>query len=73
LSFSHRPPFDRSSTTRWRQRRSKEQLVVLIQENLSVAHQTGAIGPKDLERVAVDTTVQAKGRCASTDARLMPS
>ncbi|MGY3134117.1 hypothetical protein ACVWZM_004799 [Bradyrhizobium sp. USDA 4501] len=53
LSFCHRLPFDRSSMTRWRQRLGEEQLVALIQESLSVAHKTGALGPKDLERVVV--------------------
>src|ERR1700754_3775196 len=43
----------------------------LIQESLSVAHKTGDIGPKDLERVAVDTTVQPKAVAHPTDARLM--
>src|ERR1700704_1247579 len=54
-TFQHAAPFDRSSLTRWRQRLGEEQLVALIQESLSVAHKTGAIGPKDLERVAVCT------------------
>src|SRR3954447_26493159 len=71
LSFCHRLPFDRSSMTRWRQRLGEEQLVALIQESLSVAHKTGAIGAKDLERVAVDTTVQPKAVAHPTDARLM--
>lgn len=71
LSFCHRLPFDRSSMTRWRQRLGEEQLVALIQESLSVAHRTGAIGPNDLERVAVDTTVQPKAVAHPTDARLM--
>lgn len=71
LSFCHRLPFDRSSMTRWRQRLGEEQLVALIQESLSVAHKTDAIGPKDLERVAVDTTVQPKAVAHPTDARLM--
>ena len=71
LSFCHQLPFDRSSMTRWRQRLGEEQLVALIQESLSVAHKTGAIGPKDLERVAVDTTVQPKAVAHPTDARLM--
>ena len=71
LSFCHRLPFDRSSMTRWRQRLGEEQLIALIQESLSVAHKTGAIGPKDLERVAVDTTVQPKAVAHPTDARLM--
>ena len=36
-----------------------------------MAHKTGAIGPKDLERVVVDTTVQPKAIAHPTDARLM--
>ena len=71
LSFCHQLPFDRSSLTRWRQRLGEEQLVALIQESLSVAHKTGAIETKDLERVAVDTTVQPKAIAHPTDARLM--
>ena len=71
LSFCHQLPFDRSSLTRWRQRLGEEQLVALIQESLSVAHKTGAIEPRDLERVAVDTTVQPKAIAHPTDARLM--
>jgi LacI family transcriptional regulator len=36
-----------------------------------VAHQSGALATKDLERVAVDTTVQSKAIAYPTDARLM--
>jgi transposase, IS5 family len=71
LSFCHRLPFDRSSMTRWRQRLGEEQLVALIQESLAVAHKTGALATRDLERVAVDTTVQPKAIAHPTDARLM--
>jgi transposase, IS5 family len=71
LSFCHQLPFDRSSITRWRQRMGEEQLVALIQESLSVAHKTGALETKDLERVVVDTTVQPKAIAHPTDARLM--
>jgi len=71
LSFCHRLPFDRSSLTRWRQRLGEEQLVALIQESLSVAHKTGAVEAKDLERVVVDTTVQPKAIAHPTDARLL--
>ena len=71
LSFCHRLPFERSSLTRWRQRLGEEQLVALIQESLSVAHKTGAIATRDLERVVVDTTVQPKAIAHPTDARLM--
>jgi transposase, IS5 family len=70
-SFCHKLPFDRSSLTRWRRRLGEEQLVALIQESLSVAHKTGAIETKDLERVAVDTTVQPKAIAHPTDARLL--
>ena len=69
-SFQHRLPFDRSSLTRWRQRLGEEQLSALIQESLSVAHRTGALASKDLQRVAVDTTVQPKAVAFPTDARL---
>ena len=34
--FVHKPPFDRSSLTRWRQRMGEEKLVALIQESLNV-------------------------------------
>jgi IS5 family transposase len=70
-SFCHKLPFDRSSLTRWRQRLGEEQLVALIQESLSVAHKTGAIEIRDVERVAVDTTVQPKAIAHPTDARLL--
>ena len=71
LSFCHKMPFDRSSLTRWRQRLGEAELVALIQESLSVAHKTGAIETKDLERVVVDTTVQPKAIAHPTDARLI--
>jgi IS5 family transposase len=70
-TFCHRLPFDRTSLTRWRQRLGEEQLAALLQESLSVAHRTEALATKDLERVAVDTTVQPKAIAHPTDARLM--
>jgi transposase, IS5 family len=45
LSFCHRQSFDRSSLTHWRQRLGEEQLVALIQESLSVAHNRSAGDP----------------------------
>ena len=69
--FRHELPFDRSSLTRWRQRLGEEHLAALLQESLSVAHRTGALATKDLERVAVDTTVQPKAIAHPTDARLV--
>jgi transposase, IS5 family len=70
-SFCHQLPFDRSSLTRWRQRLGEDALVALLQESLSVAHKTGAIETRDLERVVVDTTVQPKAIAHPTDARLL--
>lgn len=69
--FYHELPFERSSLTRWRQRLGEEHLAALLQESLAVAHKTGALATKDLERVAVDTTVQPKAVAHPTDARLM--
>jgi transposase, IS5 family len=46
-------------------------VAALLPESLSVAHKTGALGAKDLERVVVDTTVQPKAIAHPTDARLM--
>ena len=69
--FRHELPFDRSSLTRWRQRLGEEQIAALLQESLSVAHRTGAMETKDLERVVVDTTVQEKAIAHPTDARLI--
>jgi IS5 family transposase len=71
VSFCHRLPFDRSSLTRWRLRLGEAELEALLQESLNVAHKTGAIAGRDLERVVVDTTVQPKAVAHPTDARLM--
>ncbi|KAH2827476.1 hypothetical protein KXV85_009255, partial [Aspergillus fumigatus] len=68
--FRHELPFDRSSLTRWRQRLGEEQIAALLQESLSVAHRSGAIETKELERGVVDTTVQEKASAHPTDARL---
>src|SRR5213076_420771 len=70
LSFCHKLPFERSSLTHWRQRLGEEHLVALVQESLAVAHKTGALATRDLERVVVDTTVQPKAIAHPTDARL---
>jgi transposase, IS5 family len=69
--FQHKAPFDRSSLTRWRQRMGEERLVALLQETLRIAHKTGAIATQDLQRVAIDTTVQPKNIAHPTDYRLL--
>ena len=68
--FQHELRFDRSSLSRWRQRLGDERLAALLQESLRVAHESGALESKDLERVVVDTTVQPKAVSHPTDARL---
>jgi transposase, IS5 family len=69
--FVHKPPFDRSSLTRWRQRMGEEKLVALIQESLNAATRAGAAKPSDFSKVIVDTTVQPKAVAFPTDAKLM--
>src|SRR6516162_6556240 len=69
--FRHKPPFDRSSLMRWRQRMGEEKLVALIQESLATATRTGAAKPSDFSRVIVDTTVQPKAVAFPTDAKLI--
>jgi len=69
--FVHKPPFDRSSLTRWRQRMGEEKLIGLIQESLNVATRTGAAKPSEFAKVIVDTTVQPKAVAFPTDAKLM--
>ena len=46
--------------------------MILVRESLAVAHKTGALAPRDLERVVVDTTVKPKAitHYHPTDARL---
>lgn len=68
--FCHDFPIERSSMTHWRQRVGDKSLEKLLQESLYVAYQAGALRGKDLERVAVDTTVQPKAITFPTDAKL---
>lgn len=58
--FKHKLPMDRSSMTRWRKRVGDEKLEEILIESLEVAKKVGALKEKDMERVAVDTTVQEK-------------
>jgi IS5 family transposase len=69
--FCHKPPFDRSSMTRWRQRMGEDKIVALMQESLHVAVKTGAMKPTDTRRVIVDTTVEPKNVMFPTDAKLI--
>jgi transposase, IS5 family len=69
--FGHKRPFDRSSLTRWRQRRGEERLMAFLPESLSVATRTGAAKPADFRPGIIDTPVQEKAIPFPTDAKLM--
>ena len=57
--FQHAFPHERSDLSHWRKRLG-DKLELLLAESLRVAHDSGALRTKDLERVTVDTTVQPK-------------
>ena len=68
--FQHAFPHERSDLSHWRQRLG-DKLELLLAESLRVAHESGALRTKDLERVTVDTTVQPKAITFPTDAKLL--
>ena len=68
--FAHEFPHERSGISHWR-KRIGDKLDALLAETLRVAHATGALKPKDLAHVTVDTTVQPKAVTHPTDAKLM--
>lgn len=57
--FQHEFPHERSDLSHWRERLGNK-LELLLAESLRVAHETGALRTRDLKRVTMDTTVQAK-------------
>ena len=68
--FQHTFPHERSGLSHWRKRLG-DKLVLLLAESLRVAHTSGALRPRDLVRVTVDTTVQPKNISFPTDAKLV--
>lgn len=56
--------------THWRKRVGEEFCKTLAQESLHSAYKWGALSIKDMERIAVDTTVQPKGVTHPADAKL---
>jgi hypothetical protein len=68
--FQHSFPHERSDLTNWRKRLG-DKLELLLAESLRVAHDSGALRTKDLERVTVDTTVQPNAITFPTDAKLL--
>src|SRR5471032_736336 len=67
--FQHSFPHERSDLSHWRKRLG-DKLELLLAESLRVAHTSGALRPRDLARVTVDTTVQPKNITFPTDAKL---
>ena len=68
--FAHAFPHERSGISHWRKRIGGK-LEMLLAETLRVAHASGALEPRDLARITVDTTVQPKAVAHPTDAKLM--
>ena len=68
--FQHELKHERSGLTHWRNRLG-DKLEALLAESLRVAHDSGALETRHLERVTVDTTVQPKNVTHPTDAKLM--
>jgi len=71
IYFRHELPIDRSSMTVFRQRIGAENLEKALQESLSVAYEVGALDPKAVDKVIVDTTVQSKAVVFPTDGKLL--
>lgn len=69
--FCHDFPIERSGMTHFRERVGAEALEILLQESLAAAHRAGAIAPKDIKSVAVDTTVQEKSIAHPTEHGLL--
>jgi IS5 family transposase len=68
--FQHEFPHERSDLSHWRKRLG-DKLELLLAESLRVAHESGALRTRDLNRVTVDTTVQPKNISFPTDAKLL--
>src|SRR5262245_47625376 len=68
--FQHVFPHERSDLSHWRKRLG-DKLELLLAESLRVAHDSGGLRTRDLERVTVDTTVQPKHITFPTAAKLV--
>jgi IS5 family transposase len=68
--FQHRMPIDPSSMTRWRQRLGDAGAEQMLRATIEAGIAMRVIGPAELKRINVDTTVQTKAIRFPTDARL---
>ena len=68
--FQHELPIDPSQMTRYRKRIGAEGCEFLLQATISAGLSSGAVHPRHLERVTVDTTVMEKAVSPPTDSAL---
>jgi IS5 family transposase len=69
--FSHHPPIDPSSLTRWRQRIGEEGVEWLLTETIEAAQRGKVVKQQSFDRVIVDSTVMEKAVAYPTDSRLL--
>ena len=68
--FQHRLPIHPSSLSRWRSRIGEEGVEWLLTKTIEAGRAAGAVKPRSLSQVVVDTTVMEKAIAHPTDARL---
>jgi IS5 family transposase len=68
--FQHRAPIHPSSLSRWRGRIGEEGVEWLLTKTIEAAQAAGAVTPRSLAEIAVDTTVMEKAIAHPTDSRL---
>ena len=68
--FQHRPPLHPSSLSRWRGRIGEEGVEWLLTKTVEAGRASGAVKPRSLSQVTVDTTVMEKAIAHPTDSRL---
>ena len=68
--FQFSRPCHSTSLVHWRKRIGEDGFEQLFSETIEIAKRSGALNPKSIERVNVDTTVQEKAVEFPTDARL---
>jgi IS5 family transposase len=68
--FQHHAPIHPSSLSRWRGRIGEEGVEWLLTKTIEAGRASGAVTPRSLAEVAVDTTVMEKAIAHPTDSRL---
>jgi IS5 family transposase len=68
--FQHRSPIHPSSLSRWRGRIGEEGVEWLLTKTIEAGRASGAVTPRALSEIAVDTTVMEKAIAHPTDSRL---